>query len=208
MLIFHKFRGRGWYRGCVIIGQEEVRNAMKNGQIKIITVLIVLGVTLGLLLFMQRFYTNSFVEKPVIVELQKIAFVDKVEVNKAKGFYEFNVQIKQAGNVQYEYNKVDSVIKENIKGKDYQLNLKDKTDPHLDKAMELMELSIYEAMAKNNYMWLDETIRHMAQQDNFTYKLFIDDQRLYIQLADGKHFRYEIIERGGQVDAGLDKGEL
>ncbi len=187
------------------MGWEKGEKVMKNGQLKVVTVLIVLGVTLGLLLFAQKYYNSSFVERPVIKALQEIKFVDNVNVSKLEDVYYFKVQIKQVGNIQYEYNKVNDVIKDNIKGKDYQLDVGSKPNEKLQNELEYLELSIYEAMAKNNYIWLDEIFRQAAKQDSFTYKLFIDEQRLYIQLADQDHFLYEVIERSTPVNS-PDKG--
>lgn len=168
---------------------------MKNEQMKIMTVLIVLGVTLGLLIYAQKVYTSNFVERPVQKALEKIEFVDKVKVAKVDGVYQFTVQVKKAGNIQYEYNKVDTVIKEKIRGKEYQLKLADKPNGKLKQELEYLQLRVYEAMAKNNYIWLDGIFRQTAQQDHFAYKLFIDDEKLYFQLMDGDHFIYEMIER-------------
>jgi len=180
---------------------------LKNNQLKVVTVLIVLGVSLGLLLFLQKTYTNNFVERPVQLALQTIKSVEKVQVSKIDGIYQFKVQIKKAGNIMYDYNKVDAVIQHNIKGKEYQVQLLDKPNEKLQQELEYLELRIYEAMAKNNYIWLDEIFRQTSQQDHFAYKLYIDDKRLYIQLVDGDHFIYEIIERSSPASKGLNEGE-
>jgi len=180
---------------------------MENGHLKIITVLIVLGISLGLLLGIQTYYKNAFVEEPVKHELEQLSFVQSVKVNLDNGIYEYRVQVKQAGNIKYEYEKVDGIIANKLKGKDYQLTLLDHRSPKLKKELEVLELSIYEAMAKNNYLWLDEAFRQAAEQNRFSYKLFIDEQRLYIQLADQETFLYEIIERSTPPNGGLDEGE-
>jgi len=180
---------------------------MEKGHLKIITVLIVLGVSLGLLLGIQKYYNHSFVEGPVMHDLEQLAFAESVTVNKDTGVYDFKVQIKQAGNIQYEYAKIDGIIKNELKGKDYQLTLLDHRSPKLRKNLENMELGIYEAMAKNNFLWLDETFRQAANDNNFSYKLFIDDKRLYIQMADQDYFLYEIIERTTAPTGVQDKGE-
>lgn len=192
--------------GLCYNGLEKVGSTMKNGQMKIVLVLVVLGATLGTLIFIQNFYVNRFVERPVEKALQEVKFVDSVMVKKDDSIYQFTVKIKKAGNVQYEYTKVDSVIKENIKGKEYQLQLTDNRNEKLANELEYLELSIYEAMAKDNYIWLDEIFRETARQDQIGYKLFIDEQRLYIQLVDQEHFLYEVIERSTPA-SGADKGE-
>ena len=180
---------------------------MENGHLKIITVVIVLGISLGLLLGLQKYYKNNFVEEPVKNALEQLSFVQSVKVSIDNGIYDYRVQIKQAGNIQYEYEKVDGIIANNLKGKEYQLTLLDHRSPKLKEDLEGLELSIYEAMAKNNYLWLDEAFRQDAANNKFRYKLFIDDQRLYIQLVDQEKFLYEIIERSTPASEGSDKGE-
>ncbi len=180
---------------------------MEKGHLKIITVLIVLGISLGLLLGIQKYYNDNYVERPVKHALEQLAFVESVTVNKDTGVYDFKVQIKQAGNIQYEYSKIDGIIANDLKEQEYQITLQDHRSPELKKDLEDLELSIYEAMAKNNYLWLDETFRQAANSNKFSYKLFIDDERLYIQLADQDYFLYEIIERTISPNGGQDKGE-
>lgn len=180
---------------------------MEKGHFKIITVLIVLGISLGLLLGIQKYYNHNFVEGPVKHALEQLAFVESVSASKDTGVYDFKVQIKQAGNIQYEYAKIDGIIVNNLKGQDYQLTLLDHRSPELKKELENLELGIYEAMAKNNYLWLDETFRQAADKNKFSYKLFIDDKRLYIQLARHDYFLYEIIERTTLPVGVQDKGE-
>ncbi|CFX76100.1 Uncharacterized [Syntrophomonas zehnderi OL-4] len=168
---------------------------MNIGRTKIITILIALGATLGLLIFVQHYYAQSFIERPVREALHKLEFVDTVTVNKQDSVYKITIKIKQPGNIQYEYTQADKTIKDHIRGKQYQLQLTDKRNKKLNDELDYLELSIYEAMAKNNYLWLDEIFRETAGRDHFTYKLFIDEQRLYVQLVDQNHFLYEVIER-------------
>lgn len=180
---------------------------MEKGNLKIVTVIIVLGISLGLLLGMQKYYNNNFVEEPVKQKLEQLSFVESVDASKKNGIYDYKVQIRQAGNVQYEYEKVDEVIADNLKGKEYQFTMLDHRSSKLQKDLENLELNIYEAMAKNNYLWLDQTFRQTSAANGFSYKLYIDDQRLYIQLKDQDAFLYEIIERSIPQNVNTGKGE-
>lgn len=179
---------------------------MNIGRTKIITILIALGATLGLLIFVQHYYAQSFIERPVKTGLQQMKNVDTVTINKQDSVYQITIKIKQPGDVQYEYTEADKIIKEHIRGKQYQLQLTDRRNKKLSHELDYLELSIYEAMAKNNYIWLDEVFREAAGRDHFTYKLFIDEQRLYVQLVDQEHFLYEVIERTIPAPE-ADKGE-
>lgn len=180
---------------------------MEKGNIKIVTVLIVLGISLGLLLGVQKYYNNSFVKEPVKQSLEQLSFVESVDASQVNGIYDYRVQIKKYGNVQYEYQKVDELIAADLEGKEYQFTLLDHRSPKLQKDLEDLQLSIYEAMAKNNYLWLDEIFRQKAAANGFSYKLYIDDERLYIQLKDQDAFLYEIIERSSPQSEETGKGE-
>lgn len=193
--------------GHVIMGGVKVGSCMEKGNLKIITVLIVLGISLGLLLGGQKYYNNRYVEGPVKHQLEQLSFVKSVQESKENDIYDYKIQIKRAGNVKYEYEKIDEIIASHMKEKSYQFTLQDQRSPKLEEDLHQLELSVYEAMAKNNYLWLDETFRQVAAKNGFSYKLSIDDQRLYIQIVDQDAFLYEIIERSTPPTGDINKGE-
>lgn len=180
---------------------------MKITESKIAIVLIALLLTLGLLLGTQKLYNRNLLEKPVINSLLKLNYVETVTMTKDAGIYNVRVQIKQAGSIKDEYKEIDSLIKAGIKGKQYKIELLDKPNQALQNELQKMELGIYEAIAKDNYISQDQSFAEMAAQDHFDYRLQIDEQRLYLQISSGDDFLYEIITRSEAVDSQMDKGE-
>lgn len=177
---------------------------MRNNEFKIAIILLALLITLGLLIGGQKLYNRNLIEKPVINELLKLNYVKSAVMTKEADTYNVKIQIKQPGNIKDEYNEINNLIKTRIKGKQYKIELLDSRNHILVDELQKMELGIYEAIAQNNYLDLEQSLNKMATQDHFVYRLQIDEKRLYLQIASGNHFLYEIFDRseaaGGQTD--------
>ena len=179
---------------------------MRSNELKVAIFLLALLLSFGLLLGGQKLYNSNLLEKPVINDLLKLNYVEKVTITKEAGVYQDAVQIKQAGNIKTEYKEIDSRIKTKIRGKQYKLELLDTRTQTLENELQKMELGIYEAIAKNNYLSLDQRFAVLAAQDHFDYRLQIDEKRLYLQITSGDQFLYQIFPRSEAVDSQPDKG--
>ena len=168
---------------------------MRSNELKIGLVLLALLIVLGALVGGQKLYNTNLIEKPVLEELRALSYVETAKINTADNVYQIKVHIRQPGNLKNEYNEIDKIIADNIKGHQYEIELVDKRDENLQNELQSMELSIYEAIAQNNYLDLEQRFAEKAERDHFDYLLQIDEQKLYVQISQGDKYLYEIIDR-------------
>ena len=180
---------------------------MKTNEFKIGLVLLALLIVLGALAGGQKLYHTNLIEKPVLEGLRALSYVETTKVNTADNVYQIKVQIRQPGNLKNEYNEIDKIIADNIRGHQYEIELVDKRDEKLQNELQSMELSIYEAIAQNKYLELEQRFAEKAESDHFNYLLQIDKQKLYVQMSQKDRFLYVIIDRVDTTDSSGAKEE-
>ncbi|NLV20547.1 MAG: hypothetical protein GXY49_00930 [Syntrophomonadaceae bacterium] len=180
---------------------------MKRNEIKIALILLALLLTLGVLLGGQKLYHANMVEKPIIKELHALSYVESAAISKTDGIYQIKVHIRQPGNLKNEYQEIDKIIAAKIKKRPYEIKIGDRRDAFLQNQLQKMELSLYEALAQNSYLDLEQRFADTAARDHFIYRLQIDQQRLYVQISRGDKFLYEIIERNDADKVAGEKKE-
>ncbi len=168
---------------------------MRNHDIKIILVLLALLVTLGLLLGGQKIYQARMIERPVVTRLLTLHYVDEAALVNSKGMNTLQVHIKQAGNLKQKYQEIDQIMADQYAKRNYEIDISDRRDPFLQKQLDKLELALYEAIAQNRYMELEQRFAAAAGKGDFEYQLQIDQQKLYVQISRGDKFLYEIIDR-------------
>ncbi|HWQ75179.1 MAG TPA: hypothetical protein VN441_07690 [Syntrophomonas sp.] len=162
---------------------------------KIAVVLLALLVTLGLLIGGQKLYNANLIEKPVIKQLTALDYIKNAAISKTDGVYKINVTFSKPGNLKEEYNQIDKIIAEKFKTREYEIVIVDTRDQFLRDELEKMELSIYQAVVRDDYVELEQRMGAAAVNDGFEYRLQIDRQNLYVQLRRDGKFLNEIIER-------------
>jgi hypothetical protein len=172
---------------------------MQKNEFKIGLVLLALLVVLGALTGGQKLYNAKLLEKPVLEELQTLRYVASARINKTDNVYQVQVNISQPGNIKNEYNEINKVVADHFKRHQYEIQLIDKRDENLQNDLQSMELAIYEAIARDNYLALEQRLADQAERAHFEYLLQIDQQKLYVGIFRNDRFLYEIFER---VDTG------
>ena len=168
---------------------------MRSNEFKIGIVLLALLIVLGGLVGGQKLYNTNLIKKPVLEELRALSYVETAKIITADNVYQIKVHIRQPGNLKNEYNEIDKIIADNIRGHQYEIELVDKHDENLQNELQSMELSIYEAIAQNNYLDLERRFADKAERDHFDYLLQIDEQKLYVQISKSDRFLYVVIDR-------------
>ena len=176
---------------------------MQKNEFKIGLVLLALLIVLGALVGGQKLYNTKLIEKPVLDELRTLSYVENAKINTADNVYHIKVDISQPGNLKNEYNEIDKIVMDHIKGHKYEIELVDKRDENLQNELQSMELSIYEAIAQDNYLDLEQRFADKAERDHFEFLLQIDKQKLYVQIRQSDRFLYEIVDRNTSGSSGV-----
>lgn len=180
---------------------------MRYNEYKIALILLALLLTLGVLLGGQKLYNANLIEKPLVNELSALSCVESASVDKVEDIYQIEVRIRQAGDLQNEYQEIDKIIAARVNGRPYKIAFSDKRDQFLHNQLQQMQLAIYEAIAHSTYLDLQQRFADAAARDHFAYRLQIDRQQLYVQMSRDDNFLYEIIAWGDTDKVSGDKGE-
>ncbi|MGI5920267.1 MAG: hypothetical protein ACOX6I_00770 [Syntrophomonadaceae bacterium] len=167
---------------------------MEKGEFKIFRAIAALVVVSALFFGSYWLYNQFGVEKPLADQINGITGVKKAVIDNQNHQLIIEVELGDVDNLQSTYAGLQKVIDKELKDKDYQLNIQDKRNPKLEKAYDNVQLIVYEALANNRYLWLQEEMTPRLK--NIDHKIFVDQHNLYVQMKDGDNYLYEVISRG------------
>lgn len=136
-------------------------------------------------------------EKPIKTKIASIAGVEQVNLNKKNGLYEIGVKLKPVDNLPRKYQEISDVINTKLNSSEYQLKIVDRRNTKLQSAYDEIQLAIYQALDNNQYLWLEDQMQKETGRRGLSGQVFIDEERLYVEMRDGDHFLYEVITRPG-----------
>lgn len=168
---------------------------MKNSELRIIVVIISLGVFLGASMGSYYLYEKFMVKKPLIEKLASMPNISNVYVDENDDGFIIEFQLDKVENIEKELIQVNEKIKTILKDKKYDVNIKDRRNQKLELLFDDVQVAVYDAMANNKFVWLNQELARYIEPTGMTYKMLIDDKHLYLQFEDGNDYLYEIIDR-------------
>ncbi len=167
----------------------------KKNEFKILLFIAAFVITFSLGL--GAYYLNSRynIEKPLLAQIDNLPSVEDSTIEKQDEIYMVTVTLGRVENVQEEYKQLDELIREKLGERPYQITINMENDIKLDQVYYEIQPIVYEALANNQYVWMKDEIGRIASQEQLDYKMFIDDNRVYLQFSDGDDFQYHVIER-------------
>jgi len=160
--------------------------------VAIIALILTLGVCLGAF----SVYNRYLVEKPMQEEMLQVQGVKKVELRREKKINVITVEMAELPDFSSAYQAVDNIARERFGPEGYTLQIKDRRDENLQKVYDSLQLYLYQGIATNSFLWLDQEVGKVAADKHLRYGLRVDDRNLYLQLHRDGHYLYAIIERG------------
>lgn len=179
---------------------------MKNGEIRIIYVIISIFVALGLLLGGFYLYQKYMVENPLMEKLSAINEVQKVEIDKTDKVYTIHLHLARVDNIQESYANIESVANTRLKEGSYKIEIEDKRSPQLANLFNEIQPALYQGLAQKQYLWLDEQMQVFSRDKNIEARLFVDEKRLYLQMKDGDSYLYNI-NKLNAIEQEIGRGE-
>ncbi len=167
----------------------------KKNEFKILLFIAAFVITFSLGL--GAYYLNSRynIEKPLLAQIDNLSSVEDSKIEKQDEIYTVTVTLGRVESVQEEYKQLDDMVRGKIGESQYQIIINMENDAKLDQVYYDIQPIVYEALANNEYVWMKDEIGRIASQEQLDYKMFIDDNRVYLQFSDGDNFQYHIIER-------------
>lgn len=168
---------------------------MKKNEFRVFLSILALIFSLGIFLGGYNLYIKWGLEKPLIKDLSSLSSVQGVSIEKNDQKYELKVKLKKVSNIQEQYKEIEKQVKSGLGNKEYELEIVDRRNDALELLFNQLQPTIYEAVANNRYLWLDEEVARRTAEKKMSYVIFIDEQNLYLQLMDGNAYLYEVINR-------------
>lgn len=173
---------------------------MKNGEFRLRIVLLSLLIVLGLLLTGFTIYTKKGIEEPLINDISALEGIQEVSINKNK-VYIIEVQINQVASIENVYQSILKSITSKLADNEYELLLVDQPNAKLNELSAKLKPAIYQALANNEFLWLDKKLNDISAGEEVVSHMFIDEKYLYIQLSDGDSYIYRIFNRAYDTKA-------
>lgn len=160
---------------------------MKFNLKSLVTTVVSAGLFLGLLIGGYWFIDNYYVADRFEQQLYQIDGVKNVKVENG----EITISLVQVSNLRKCYQQIEKIVGD----KKYQIHLIDNASPVLAEMGDRSEIAIQESVYCGNFMEMEKYIQDLARQQGATAKVFVDNQRVYLQLALNKNYLYRVIDR-------------
>ncbi|WP_026485851.1 hypothetical protein [Caldanaerobius polysaccharolyticus] len=169
----------------MIPGARRYKNAVLSF---VLTLLILAG---GFKAY-QGVYNNRTIE-----DVKQIHGVLDASIEKSGDSYTVWVKIGKVSNFKDVYTKARDVIKARY-GK-YNIKVVDNRDSVLENIYYGIHFAIYEAAVEGNFLDMKREVdKELANNNLDSYKIFVDDYNVYVQLIKGSKYLYEIVPRQTQ----------
>lgn len=146
----------------------------------------------GLLLSGQLVYKNKWVNGTLTQESQQIQGVLSAKIASHDGQSEILVQTSQIDNLQKA-----SLQLQKISGM-RPIRYVDQRTPELERIFQQMQFPIQEGIAKGNFTQMEQTLRELADKNNVTLNLAMDNAAIYLTLTQDESQLVAVLERHGQ----------
>ncbi|MGE5391317.1 MAG: hypothetical protein ACM3PE_09675 [Deltaproteobacteria bacterium] len=166
---------------------------MKNHDFRIAVFAVALLVSLGL--FLGGYYINNeLVARNTKSGLAALCG-GPVQFEKQGKVTVISVDPGKVDNLQETWTKVSGYIGKDIASGKYRIVIVDKRNTELQKAFDYLQPAVYEAAANSTFVSLQRELDQYLRSKNIDYQIYIDNDRLYLQMEDGDYYLYQVIDR-------------
>lgn len=166
---------------------------MKNHNFRITVFAVALLVSLGL--FLGGFSLHrELVARNTRTGLTTLCG-GPVQLEKEGKVTAISVQLGQVNNLQETWKAMTDFIEKDTASDKYRIVIKDKRNDDLQTAFDHLQPVIYEAAANNTFVALQQEFEQYLGDKDIDYRLYLDNQRMYLQMKQGDHYLYQVIDR-------------
>jgi hypothetical protein len=142
-------------------------------------------------------YNRFSVEEPLVAKFNAIEGIRETHIEKTKDQYTITFDLEPVENIQQKYDQLATVADAKLGNENYELILKGQSSSKLDSIYYEIQPVVYQALAEDQYVWMKNEINMLADKENFSWSMYIDANRLYLQLSEGNSYQYYVFERTG-----------
>lgn len=149
--------------------------------------LVIAGIFFGLLVGGQFFFKNYYVADHFQEKLTRIDGVKKVEVKDLK----ITLTMSNVSNIKQSYQEITNAIQDD----NYEIIIKDSPSTKLEEVAEESEIALHEGVFKGNFTEMSQYIKNLSSNQGVAVKIFVDDERVYLQMEADNKYIYRVIKR-------------
>ena len=161
--------------------------------IKVIFMLLYFGAIYTFNLWHQQ----RVIKEPLMEKLQQLEGVQNVEVSTLGNskIIRFLITLSDVDNLPATYREMDELLLSTYHEDEYLLILTDNSNPYLESIYEKIQFALMEGERTGNYIKMNEEVTRLMEQEEgeLSYRLWVDQDRIYLFLSSGSHYLYKII---------------
>lgn len=162
------------------------------------------AVTLAVLGLSYSSYENFGVKKPLVRALLANSDVRTADVRKDGATLVIEIGLKKVPDLARSYNALDRTVREHLGSSPYRIEIVDLPTPKLEEAYHAIHFYVEEASVRGTFgAMAEESSRILDEAGILEYKLSVDTERIYVQIAGEAGYLYRVIERPSQVERGM-----
>ena len=159
--------------------------------------------TLSVLSLAYYSYDSVGVVRPLQQSLLSDPDVTKVDMTKSSGVLVIEVALAKVEDLSVTYGRLYAAITKRLQPGTFQVKVVDQRDQRLSDVYHSVHYYLEEAALRGNFgAMIDECSTVLSQAGIADYRITVDESRIYVQMALGEHYLYQVLERTSQQQGG------
>lgn len=153
-------------------------------------------ITLGILATGGYLFRRQTVDQPLYKLYGGMKEVRKSEIKAVGDQTNITIELADTSNLMDTYRNLDERTREVVGKGAYRIQVKDQRTPELEEVFYRVHFSLQESIVKGNFAEMAMKVEEAGRTAGLDrQRVFVDGQRLYLQLHKGDKYLYEIIPR-------------
>lgn len=149
-------------------------------------------------------YKSLVVARPLQQSLEAVPGIQKARIEETRESAEVIIWIDNNHDLKTTYRQAEQEIKDKLGEQPFTITVKDSREsPELKKLYDSLELTVYQGLANNSFLWLDKHIHDEANSVGANYHLQVDQDYMYISLSKNGHTLSRIIARAQEPETAV-----
>ncbi|MFW5981515.1 MAG: hypothetical protein ACOCRU_02950 [bacterium] len=160
----------------------------KGFKLNIIAIVIVLTLAV---FFAGRYYYQVYnLERPLKDEVLAIEAVNDISLIERQGKIDFLVELNPGKDFYQTYQEIDLIMKEKLANNRGNILFENDNNEEFEEIYYLLQYALYEGVNNRNFVVMEERISDITLENDIeNYKLWVDEEAVYLQLND-EHSSY------------------
>lgn len=159
-------------------------------------VVLVLVLTVGLLLGINRYYQKLHVETPLGQVMQAHPEVKEWYLTKDQKGDLLTVKLGPVDNLLETCNTIQKESEPYLGKEGWQFHVDDQRSEELEQVYYSIQYAVYEALAQGSFTNLTETLKAESEKARLDhYAIYVNNYHLFVQMQKGENNLYEILPR-------------